>query len=104
MRKSVVVFAAVLALGSLSLGTDAFARAGKGGGGHGGGRGGGHAVRGPSVAHGPRVGRTHAGNGHPTHFVRGHDRHFWHGRWYNYGVGPCWVWSDDYSEYVWVCF
>jgi hypothetical protein len=33
----------------------------------------------------------------------GHHRHFWHGRWWAYGIGPCWVWSDFYSEYVWVC-
>ena len=33
----------------------------------------------------------------------GHRRHFWHGRWWYYGVGPCWVWSDYYSEYVWAC-
>jgi hypothetical protein len=36
-------------------------------------------------------------------FVRGHHRHFWHGRWWAYGVGSCWAWSDDYGEYVWVC-
>ena len=29
--------------------------------------------------------------------------HFWHGRWWYYGVGPCWVWSDYYGEYVWAC-
>src|SRR5258707_349576 len=28
---------------------------------------------------------------------------FWHGRWWYYGVGPCWVWSDYYGEYVWAC-
>jgi hypothetical protein len=33
----------------------------------------------------------------------GHRRHFWHGRWWYYGVGPCWVWSDYYGEYVWAC-
>ena len=32
-----------------------------------------------------------------------HKRHFWHGRWWNYGIPPCWEWSDDYDEYVWVC-
>jgi hypothetical protein len=41
---------------------------------------------------------------HARGFVAGgHHRHFWHGRWWNYGVGPCWVWSDDYDEYVWAC-
>jgi hypothetical protein len=33
-----------------------------------------------------------------------HAGRFWHGQWYSYGVGPCWSWSDDYDEYVWVCF
>jgi hypothetical protein len=34
---------------------------------------------------------------------RDHSRHFWHGTWWNYGNGPCWLWSDDYDEYLWVC-
>jgi hypothetical protein len=34
---------------------------------------------------------------------RGHRPHFWHGRWWYYGVGPCWVWSDYYGEDVWAC-
>jgi hypothetical protein len=33
----------------------------------------------------------------------GHRRHFWHGRWWDYGVGPCWIWSDVYGAYVWAC-
>jgi hypothetical protein len=32
-----------------------------------------------------------------------HSRHFWHGTWWDYGIGPCWRWSDDYDEYLWVC-
>ena len=32
------------------------------------------------------VGRTYNG-----HIWYGHSRHFWHGRWYDYGVGPCWI-------------
>ena len=27
-------------------------------------------------------------NGHVWY---GHRRHYWHGRWYDYGVGPCWI-------------
>jgi hypothetical protein len=114
--KSVFVLAAILAAGSLSLAPDAFAArggghggGGHGGGGHGGGHfGGGHFGGRAVVGHtaGRNAGRhgPHVGGGHPTHFVRGHGRHFWHGQWWAYGVGPCWVWSDDYSEYVWVCF
>jgi hypothetical protein len=60
--------------------------------------------RGPGPAmvfRNPRMG-VHHGPG-PRFFVRGHHRHFWHGRWWAYGIGPCWAWSDDYGEYVWVC-
>ena len=32
------------------------------------------------------VGRAY--NGHVWY---GHNRHRWHGRYYAYGVGPCWV-------------
>jgi hypothetical protein len=35
------------------------------------------------------VGRTY--NGHVWY---GHRRHFWHGHWYAYGVGPCWIFVD----------
>jgi hypothetical protein len=128
-RKSTFALAAILAVGSLSLSLapDAFAAhgGGHGGGGHGGGghMGGGHGgghfggghfggghfggrVVGGGHSGGHFGGRhgPHVGGGHPAHFVRGHNRHFWHGRWWAYGVGPCWVWSDDYAEYVWVCF
>ena len=98
-RKSIFALAAVLALGSsLALATGASAH----GGGHGGGGhfGGGH-FGGGHVGGGHFGG--HFGGGH-GHFVRGHFRHFFHGRWWAYGVGPCWAWSDEYGEYVWVCY
>jgi hypothetical protein len=140
--KSVFAFAAILTLGSLSLGTAAFAAdrgGGRGGGGHfgGGGHGGGsaahfggggahfggggahfggghigagrsvtgHGPRAPVVAgRGPRPGaRVAPGYGARAFAPGGHRRHFWHGRWWDYGVGPCWVWSDYYGEYVWAC-
>jgi hypothetical protein len=115
LRKSVFALVAILAVGSLSLAPDAFAARGSGHGGgvgHGGGHfSGGHfgartVVHSGSHLGGHNVGRhgPHVGGGHPARFVRGHGRHFWHGRWWAYGVGPCWVWSDDYAEYVWVCF
>ena len=31
----------------------------------------------------------------------GHRRHFWQGRWYNYGIGPCWLMTP--IGYVWTC-
>ena len=54
--------------------------------------------RGPVVRHGSpyRVGgRYHGGTWYGT------GRHWWNGRWYNYGVGRCWLWSP--IGYVWVC-
>jgi len=32
------------------------------------------------------VGRRYNG-----HIWYGRSRHYWHGRWYGYGVGPCWI-------------
>ena len=32
------------------------------------------------------IGRSYNG-----HIWYGRHRHFWHGRWYAYGVGPCWI-------------
>jgi hypothetical protein len=32
------------------------------------------------------VGRRYHG-----HIWYGKNRHRWHGRWYDYGVGPCWI-------------
>jgi hypothetical protein len=86
------------------------------------GGGGGHFGGGSVVGGGGRVsgGGGRFGNGHfavgpgpgahvaPGYGARafvsgGHHRHFWHGRWWAYGIGPCWVWSDYYGEYVWAC-
>lgn len=25
------------------------------------------------------------------HVWYGHRRHRWHGKWYDYGIGPCWI-------------
>jgi hypothetical protein len=44
--------------------------------------------------------RTYA---HRREHEHDHSRHFWHGTWWDYGVGSCWQWSDDYDEYLWVC-
>jgi hypothetical protein len=40
------------------------------------------------------VGRHYNG-----HIWYGRNRHFWHGAWYAYGVGPCWVNVD--GEWFW---
>ncbi len=32
------------------------------------------------------VGRRYNG-----HYWYGRNRHRWHGQWYSYGVGPCWI-------------
>ncbi len=43
--------------------------------------------------------RSHQGSGH--HYS--HRRHHWHGAWWAYGVGSCWVIDPVYGEYNWVC-
>jgi hypothetical protein len=135
-RKSVLTLAAIIALGGMSLATDASAQhhgGGGGGGAHFGGGGGAHfgggggahfggggahfgggkvgagrfatgrGPRAPAVAErGPGV-RVAPGYGARAFVPGGHRRHFWRGRWWYYGVGPCWVWSDYYGEYVWAC-
>jgi hypothetical protein len=58
-----------------------------------------------AAPHGGHFGGGHfvGGHGHfvgGPHFVGG-GRHFWHGRWYNYGIGPCWAPSP--AGYVWIC-
>ena len=113
-RKSVFALAAILTpiltLGSLSLATDASARenGGYGGGGH---PAAGHFATGHPGAH-FAPGHFAPGRGPGAHvfagprgqgFIGGHRRHFWHGRWWAYGVGPCWAWSNVYGAYVWVC-
>ena len=40
------------------------------------------------------VGRHYGG-----HVWYGHNRHRWHGAWYEYGVGPCWINVD--GEWFW---
>ena len=55
-----------------------------------------HVNRSVGVRGGTRfvVGRHY--NGHVWY---GHNRHFWHGRWYAYGIGPCWINVD--GEWFW---
>jgi len=83
--------------------------------GHGGGNGGGHHGGGHHGA--GRYGHAHHGGAHVNRNVRvhenrpanrhyvvgrtynghiwfGHRGHRWHGRWYAYGVGPCWIYID----------
>ena len=35
------------------------------------------------------------GHGH------GHRGHWYHGRWWDYGVGPCWQWTP--VGWIWIC-
>jgi hypothetical protein len=107
-QKSVLALAAVLALGSLSLATDAFARGGgNGGGGHGGGGhgGGGHfgGFHGGGF-HGFAVHRGAAFRGFRVHrgFAFRHHRFFRHG----YGIYPhygygCYRWRHVLTPYGW---
>ncbi len=29
---------------------------------------------------------------------------YWGGRWWGYGIGPCWRYNPFYGSYVWVCY
>jgi hypothetical protein len=40
---------------------------------------------------GPARGRFTVGRSYNGHVWYGQNRHRWHGVWYGYGVGPCWV-------------
>lgn len=83
-----------------------------GGGGHGAGHGGGHhsgghhgggghhgaahVNQGTHVEHENRPANKHyvVGRTYDGHIWFGHAGHRWHGRWYAYGVGPCWIYVD----------
>src|SRR5882757_5134208 len=88
-----------LALGTavaaaLLLPTAAFSAHGHGGGHHGGGHHGGGHHGGGHHGHHDHHGH-HGHNGHGHHGGHGHYGHYWHGRYYSYGVGSCWSWSND---------
>jgi uncharacterized RmlC-like cupin family protein len=62
---------------------------------------GGHASGGRVTGGHARVGHG-AADVHGGVHVAGRGRgHFWHGRWYGYGVGPCWRWTP--TGYIWIC-
>jgi hypothetical protein len=66
---------------------------------YGGGRGHAHVNRGLQVnghAHENRSANRHfvVGRTYNGHIWFGHGGHRWHGRWYAYGVGPCWIFID----------
>jgi hypothetical protein len=43
---------------------------------------------------GPANKRYVVGRRYNGHIWFGHTGHRWHGRWYAYGVGPCWIYID----------
>jgi hypothetical protein len=85
MLRKISLVAAVAA--SLFIPASAFGKKGGGGGGwqQGGGKG--------KPGSGPGGG-WQGGGGH-------HGRRFWHGRWWDYGVGPCWRITP--AGYIWIC-
>ena len=96
-RMKLLVVAAALA--ALVISTSALAK-------NGGGGGSGHSGPGMSMSHsGPGPGSGSGMNRSPG--VRGGDmrgggrRHFYRGRWWDYGVGPCWRWTR--RGYIWIC-
>lgn len=122
MKRGLALVAAMIAALAMPLAADARQHGGGGhkGGGHhmsGGHKGGGHQMRGHRRGGGHmgnpghRAGKHYRGGGkhYGRHYNRGrqhghHGRRFWHGRWYAYGIGPCWRWSPRYAEFVWVCY
>ncbi len=50
-------------------------------------------------------GGFHGGRGgfHGGRGFGGRGGHFWHGRYWGYGVGPCWRWNPFFGGWVWVC-
>ena len=103
----VYCFATVGAAGLMMAATDTSAQArggghgGHGGGGHGGGHGG-HGGGHVAGHGGHRGGHVAARGAHRGGHFAGRGRgHFWHGRWYGYGVGPCWRRTP--AGYIWIC-
>ena len=96
MMRKIVCIAALAA--ALAFPTDSMARRGGGGGGfHGGGARGFH---GGGVHRGFHGGVHRGAVVHRGVVVGGRGR-YWHGRYYGYGVGPCW--RNDYGAWVWIC-
>ncbi len=60
---------------------------------------GGRAVYG---ARGVRRGALAVGTRYRGGVWYGHARRYWGGRWWAYGVGSCWRWTD--IGYVWICY
>ena len=96
MLRKISLVAAVAAC--LFIPASAFAKKGGGGGGGGGGwqQGGGKGK--------PGGGGWQGGGGPGGGWQGGgrhHGRRFWRGRWWNYGVGPCWRITP--AGYIWIC-
>ena len=109
MLKRICLILSVTA--ALGLGVVATADAKGHGGGHGGHRGGGHpggshhgtahvnrsahVTRNVHVRENRPANRPYVvGRRYDGHIWFGHRGHRWHGVWYAYGVGPCWIYID----------
>jgi hypothetical protein len=64
------------------------------------------------VAHGGRGHGIYVGRGHGAYVGRGYyggrrvyggGGRYWHGRYWGYGVGPCWR-PTPYGGWAWVCY
>ena len=79
------------ALAAIAISTSALAKNGGGG----------------SGRSGPGMSMSHSGPGSGPAAVRRGDmrgggrRHFYRGRWWDYGVGPCW--RPTPRGYIWIC-
>ena len=117
---AIAALAATTMFAAISISGDASARPGGGRGGHAGSfRGGAVGFHGAGVYRGGAAGFHHyngavgrrgvvvrggayrVGGRYHGGIWYGTGRHWWNGRWYGYGVGPCWLWSP--IGYVWIC-
>jgi hypothetical protein len=84
------------ALAALVISTSALAKNGGGGSGHSG--------PGMSMSHsgtGPGSGMNRSPGVRRGDMRGGGRRHFYRGRWWDYGVGPCW--RPTPRGYIWIC-
>lgn len=106
MMRKFVLAAAVALTAALAAPTPSLAW--EGGGGHGVYRGGVH--RGGVYPGGVYRGGVYRGDVYPGGVYRGGPGwyggrgRYWGGRWWAYGVGPCWRYNPFYANWVWVCY
>jgi hypothetical protein len=111
MLRKLCMAVATVALLTAPIEAVANPHGGHGGGGHGGGgfhggggggfHGGGGGFHGGGHGGGGFYGGGHHGGG--GYYGGGGRGRYWGGRWYGYGIGPCWRWNPFFGRWIWVC-